>query len=201
MGLFIAIDGPNGVGKSTVIEHLARVLTERGHRVVTTREPTDTELGRWIRAQQHRIRGKALACLVTADRYEHLDALVRPAVASGAIVLCDRYICSSLVYQIADGVSSSFVFSINSGIMKADRIFLIRARPSTIAARMKTRSSVTRFESQLSPIREISLYRDAATALRAKGWAVSEHVNNSNVAPLVRRLTTEIEKLFDPQHG
>lgn len=71
IGYFIAVDGPNGVGKSTLIAAIKNKLEILGYDVYVTREPTDTKLGNFLRefAEQHS--GVSLACMVAADRYEH----------------------------------------------------------------------------------------------------------------------------------
>lgn len=72
IGYFIAVDGPNGVGKSTLIAAIKNKLEILGYDVYVTREPTDTKLGNFLRefAEQHS--GVSLACMVAADRYEHV---------------------------------------------------------------------------------------------------------------------------------
>ena len=78
IGYFIAVDGPNGVGKSTLIAAIKNKLEILGYDVYVTREPTDTKLGNFLRefAEQHS--GVSLACMVAADRYEHIiNACIR----------------------------------------------------------------------------------------------------------------------------
>lgn len=71
-GLFIAFDGPNGVGKSTLIEYVQAALSESGMNVWVTKEPTDTQLGKFTRQIAETLGGEGLTCLVSADRYQHL---------------------------------------------------------------------------------------------------------------------------------
>jgi dTMP kinase len=104
-GVFITIEGPDGSGKSSVLPGLAAVLQARGCDVVTTREPGSTPLGEQIRRlvldTEPRIdrTGRADALLFAASRAQHVDEVIRPALARGAVVLCDRYADSSLAYQ------------------------------------------------------------------------------------------------------
>jgi dTMP kinase len=104
-GPFITLEGPDGSGKSSLLPHLASIVRARGLEVVATREPGSTPLGERIRAilldTQPRIdhTGRADALLFAAARAQHLDEVIRPALARGAAVLCDRYADSSMAYQ------------------------------------------------------------------------------------------------------
>jgi dTMP kinase len=102
-GRFIVVDGPSGVGKSTVTTLLAQRLSAAGHDVLTTGEPSNGPIGELARGGTNDYRGLALACLVAADRYHHLAVQVHPALAAGRVVVCDRYVPSSLVLQHLDG--------------------------------------------------------------------------------------------------
>ncbi|MGH4006791.1 MAG: dTMP kinase, partial [Pseudonocardiaceae bacterium] len=103
-GMLITIDGPGGVGKSTTAQLVAKTLDDRAIPVHTTTEPTRTSLGEHIRASTDTYRGMALACLVAGDRHHHLVAEILPALRAGKVVVCDRYLPSSLVLQRIDGI-------------------------------------------------------------------------------------------------
>lgn len=104
-GLFVTFEGIDGTGKTTQVKALAQRWRARGREVVTTFEPGDTTLGKQIRQmllsarQQATILPRTEALLYAADRAEHAAELIRPALRRGAIVLCDRYIDSSVAYQ------------------------------------------------------------------------------------------------------
>ena len=108
-GRFIVLEGLDGAGTTTQAERIARALRERGSKVVVTRQPSDGPIGTQLR---HALTGRlslpngrgpltedTLALLFAADRLDHLAAIVEPALARGEIVLCDRYVLSSLAYQ------------------------------------------------------------------------------------------------------
>ncbi|MGO4299111.1 dTMP kinase [Leifsonia sp. RAF41] len=107
-GLFITLEGGDGVGKSTQAALLEGWLTEQGRTVVRTREPGGTAAGVEIReiVLHHRgdIAPRAEALLYAADRAHHIATVVRPALARGEVVVQDRYIDSSVAYQGAGRV-------------------------------------------------------------------------------------------------
>ncbi|MCK8677942.1 dTMP kinase [Streptomyces lichenis] len=103
-GFFIALEGGDGAGKSTQVEALAEWIRGKGHEVVVTREPGATPIGKRLRSilldvSSAGLSHRAEALLYAADRAEHVDSLVRPALERGAIVISDRYIDSSVAYQ------------------------------------------------------------------------------------------------------
>ena len=102
-GFFISIEGLDGCGKSTQISALARHLRARGYDVLCTREPGGTPISEDIRAlildPEKSMCNETEALLYAASRCEHVRRVIRPALEKGQVVLCDRYVDSSLVYQ------------------------------------------------------------------------------------------------------
>ena len=104
-GVFITLEGPDGSGKSSLLLSLAAALRDRGCDVVATREPGSTPLGEQVRRlvldTEPRIdrTGRADALLFAASRAQHVEEVIRPGIARGAVVVCDRYADSSLAYQ------------------------------------------------------------------------------------------------------
>ncbi|HEY0237943.1 MAG TPA: dTMP kinase [Friedmanniella sp.] len=108
-GAFVVFEGGDGVGKSTQVELLAGRLAAAGHEVVTTFEPGATRLGALLRGvllhgDAGDVGARTEALLYAADKAEHLHEVVRPALARGAVVLCDRYVDSMVAYQGAGRV-------------------------------------------------------------------------------------------------
>ncbi|WP_040162378.1 dTMP kinase [Nigerium massiliense] len=108
-GLFVVFEGGDGVGKSTQATLLADRLRSSGREVVRTFEPGDTAAGRQIRQilldpATGDLDARAEALLYLADKAHHLHEVVRPALARGAVVVCDRYVDSMLAYQGAGRV-------------------------------------------------------------------------------------------------
>ncbi len=100
-GRFITFEGIDGAGKSTHIEALARRLRERGAEVVCTREPGGTELAERLRelVLQRPMDALTEALLVFAARRDHVEQVIRPALARGATLLCDRFTDATFAYQ------------------------------------------------------------------------------------------------------
>jgi dTMP kinase len=173
-GMLITINGPGGVGKSTTAQLLAKALDDRAIPVHMTTEPSRTALGEHIRAGTDTYQGMALACLVAGDRHHHLAAEILPALRAGKVVVCDRYLPSSLVLQAIDGLESDTIWCLNAGVYVPDVAVLLNADPPVIAERLRQRGAHSRFERQPGGSRaESDLYHRAAADLRAAGWPVT----------------------------
>jgi len=104
-GLFISFEGGEGAGKSTQIERLATWLRAKGQQVVLTRQPGGTPYGQRIREliltpqSGQQLSARAELFLYLADRAQHVDTVIRPALQAGQVVICDRYTDSTLAYQ------------------------------------------------------------------------------------------------------
>lgn len=103
MALFITLEGGEGAGKTVVAEALADRARDRGAEVVLTREPGGTPLGHAIRdalfRADERLSTWTEAFLFLADRADHVERIIRPALARGAVVICDRFTDSTIAYQ------------------------------------------------------------------------------------------------------
>ncbi|MFE7114715.1 dTMP kinase [Streptomyces sp. NPDC057654] len=172
-GRLITLDGPGGVGKTTTLAALTAHLRSNGASVHSTTEPSSSALGQFTRAHADHIHGRALACLVAADRYHHLHTEIQPHLAAGDTVVCDRYLASTLVIQRLDDVPEPFLLALNADIQLPDLAVLLTAAPATIAARLARRGAHHRFERHPDvPAGEIALYRTAAATLERLGVTV-----------------------------
>lgn len=119
MRKFITLEGGEGSGKSTINEKLYAALKEKGYQIMSTREPGGIDIAEQIRnvilnKQNVSMDSKTEALLLAAARRQHLVEKVKPALEVGTIVLCDRFVDSSLVYQgYARGLGMDEVLSIN----------------------------------------------------------------------------------------
>ena len=119
-GLFITFEGLDGSGKSTQMEMLASGLEGLGYVVVVTREPGGTPLGEAVRdilldPLQHGLSARAEALLYAAARAHLVERVIKPALDEGLVVLCDRYIDSSLAYQgYGRGLGADSIITINA---------------------------------------------------------------------------------------
>ncbi|WP_187976800.1 dTMP kinase [Mycetocola sp. JXN-3] len=151
-GLFITFEGGDGSGKTTQAELLDAWLHESGAATLRSREPGGTEVGEQLReiVLHHRgeISSRAEALLYAADRAQHIDTKIRPALERGEIVLQDRYIDSSLAYQGAGralGIEEVRALSVwASGDLWPDLTILLDLDPES--ARERLDSARTRFD-------------------------------------------------------
>ena len=147
-GRFISFEGGEGVGKSTQGRMLADALRKRGIEVVMTREPGGTPGAEAIRSLLLTNEGdgwgaRAEALLFAAARADHVEKLIRPAIARGAWVICDRFVDSSRAYQGGgSGLSDADVLAlhaIGSEELLPDRTLLLSAEPEVSAKRLALR--------------------------------------------------------------
>lgn len=111
--MFVTFEGPEGAGKSTALRTIAAKLEESGRGVLTTREPGGGPLGRRIRQmllEEGQVSPETELLLFLADRANHVETIIRPALAEGKVVLCDRHADSTIVYQgYARGLDLEFL--------------------------------------------------------------------------------------------
>jgi len=128
-GRLIVFEGTDGTGKSTQLDLLGQYLQERGYPVITTREPTDGEYGQKIRAlyadRDQCSRVEELE-LFLADRQQHVNELLNPALEQGKIILCDRYYLSTAAYQGAVGFDPEIILQRNNFAPEPDLALLFQ---------------------------------------------------------------------------
>jgi dTMP kinase len=184
-GTFVSLDGPGGAGKSTTAALVCGQLTAAGLQVHATAEPSPTPLGKMIRASTDIYRGIALACLVAGDRHHHLATEIRPQRHAGGIVVCDRYLASSLVLQRMDGVDWDTIWQLNAGAEPPDLAVILNAAPEVLARRLASRGGThSRFERLPDgPAAESALYHDTTARLAALGWPLCS-IDSTASAPV-----------------
>ena len=154
-GIFLTLEGPDGCGKTTQANLLADWLEKRGHRVVRTREPGGSPVAERIRAlvldvKQQGMRDLTEALLFAASRAQHVRDVIRPALSRGDVVVCDRFVDSSIVYQGAGrGLGESLVASLNEAAVDGlvpDATILMLLDPITAIARRRAANAPDRME-------------------------------------------------------
>lgn len=151
---FVTFEGIDGAGKSSHVEWFAERLRERGRRVVVTREPGGTELAEsvrdWVLNRPMSMRVEAL--LVFAARQDHLDRVIRPALAAGTWVVCDRFTDSTVAYQGGGrGMPLEDIATLERWVhpdLQPDRTYLFDLDPQTAARRRQAVRQADRFESE-----------------------------------------------------
>ena len=151
---FVTFEGIDGAGKSSHVDWFAERLREHGHRVVVTREPGGTELAEairdWVLNRPMSMRVEAL--LVFAARQDHLDRLIRPSLAAGTWVVCDRFTDSTVAYQGGGrGMPLEDIAELERWVhpdLQPDRTYLFDLDPETAARRRQAVRTADRFESE-----------------------------------------------------
>lgn len=169
--MFIAVDGPNGVGKTSLCNDLANRLGQRDQQILSLRQPSDTALGDFIRNEHYRIQGMSLAALVVADRLWQLETQINPALANGSIVVLDRYVASTLVLQRIDGVDPDILWKMNEQARVPDATIILLAAPEVLSERLDRRGRTSRFDrhEQISQL-ENTYFREAGHQLASVGY-------------------------------
>ncbi|MBE7450254.1 MAG: dTMP kinase [Kofleriaceae bacterium] len=142
MSKLIVLEGLDGAGTTTQARRLADALVARGRAAHVTREPSDGPVGRLLRellTGGHAIPGQALdqatfGLLFAADRMDHVQREVAPALAAGTIVISDRWYHSSLAYQ-GTGAERSWIRTLNQRARRPELTIFLRVRPEVAAAR------------------------------------------------------------------
>ena len=159
-GLFIVVEGLDGSGKTTQAQLLADRLS-RDHRVLCTAEPSQGKTGKFIREcclyEAKRLPIAVEALLFAADRVEHVENEIKPALAEGKLVVCDRYLYSSLAYQGSSGLNLGWIKRINSYALKPDFAVFIDVPPERVIERLQRKKSVMETLEIQSKVREVYL--------------------------------------------
>ncbi len=173
-GFLAVIDGPAGVGKTTVTALAAALLTAAGVPVLATRQPSDSPLGELARSSTHDLRGLALTFLMAADRYHHYEHVIGPALAAGQVVVCDRYVTTALVLDQIDGADPDFVWGIYRHLSWPDLAIILTGDPAVCRTRARRRGLYSRFHDGgvHAAEAEASLYASATAMLAARGYPV-----------------------------
>ena len=157
-GVFFCIEGLDGCGKTTQAKLLVRRL-KRDYDVIYTAEPSKGRIGRFIKnyCLHGDKRGSSVveALLFAADRFEHVEDVVLPALQRGKIVVSDRYVYSSLAYQGTAGLDLKWIEKINEHAIRPDLAIFIDVKPETVVQRLKPKKSVMENLETQRKVREV----------------------------------------------
>jgi dTMP kinase len=191
--MFVTFEGVDGSGKSTQARLLAEALRDEGREVVATREPGGTELGERVRElvlHGNGVSPWAEATLFAAARAQLVEEIIRPALARGADVVCDRYLDSSLAYQgIGRGLGVDRVLELNlvaTGGLLPDKTFLLELPAAEAARRRGADTDRLEAEGQEFAERVGIAYRELAGAFPRRIVAVDATLSPEEQARIVR---------------
>lgn len=157
-GVFICVEGLDGCGKTTQTKLLVRRL-KRNYDAMYTAEPSRRRIGKFIKERylHGEKRGSSIteALLFAADRYEHAESEILPALARGEIVVSDRYVYSSLAYQGSAGLDLKWIEKINKHAIRPDLAIFIDVNPETAMRRLKPKKSVMENLTTQRKVREV----------------------------------------------
>ncbi len=158
-GVFICLEGIDASGKSTQARWLVRNLRRRGFDAIYTTEPSDGEIGRFIKRfvlqRKRRIPAVVEALLFAVDRVDHVESKIERALESGKIVVSDRYVYSSLAYQGATGLDIDWIKRVNRMALPPDLAIYIDVPPEVVVERMKRKRSVMETLATQCRVREV----------------------------------------------
>jgi len=160
-GVFLCVEGIDGSGKTTQTRLLVEALIRRGHSAVYSTEPSKGVYGKIIR--EHILQGNdrvpvvVEAALFAADRVDHLENEVKPLLEAGRIVVCDRYVYSSIAYQGAADLDIEWIREINRSAIRPHLALYIDVSPEVVIHRIKRRKSVMETLQTQKRVRELYL--------------------------------------------
>jgi dTMP kinase len=157
--LFVTFEGGEGAGKTTLMKHLENFLSQKGYSLTLTREPGGTSLGEAIRSWLLEKKSNSMThmselLLFLADRAQHLEEVIRPALKEHHIVLCDRFNDSTVAYQgIARGLGMQFVQNLCEEVCEGlvpDLTFYLDINPALGLERVRKTRSLDSIETENS---------------------------------------------------
>ncbi len=150
-GIFIVIEGPDGAGTTFHSGKLSRKLHADGFDAIITAEPSDQPIGEFIRTElfeKTQLHPDTLQLLFSADRAEHVHEVIEPALKDGKIVICDRYIPSTLIYGEALGLDVDWLKKVNVPFPKPDLTLVLLPSLEICLKRVMKRDVLDAFENE-----------------------------------------------------
>ena len=197
-GRFLVLEGIDGAGTTTQAQALAAELRREGRGVHVTREPSEGAIGTLIRRAligQHDFAPGAMALLFAADRVDHLSSEIEPALARGEVVLCDRYLLSSLAYQGAQ-LPIEWVETLNALAVPPDLTLFLEVGAATAANRRAGRGGAAELYDADELQRKIARGYLAAIRRRARQERIVRIDGELPVEEVTSRAMTKIRKIL-----
>ncbi len=193
-GIFIVIEGLDGSGKTTQAILLAKRLSKT-HSVMLTAEPSRGKIGTFIREcclyEAKRLPTEAEALLFAADRIEHIQTEIKPALDEGKLVICDRYFYSSLAYQGSSGLSLDWIKTVNVRALQPDFSVFIDVAPEQVLKRLQRKKSVMETLETQQKVRDVYLrFVEKGELVRVDGDKLKEAVADELYAKVMGLLKT-----------
>ena len=204
MGCFITMEGPDGSGKSTQIQLLRDYLSEKGYDIIVCREPGGTKISEAIRQvilnKEFTEMGNMTEMLLyAAARAQLMEEVIRPALNEDKIVICDRFVESSAVYQgIARGMGIDLVYEVNQyaiGDTLPDLTIMIDIDAETGISRKKKQAELDRMEREAIDFHEkvVSGYREIADKYPERILRID---GNRSIDNIHAQITAAVDKII-----
>ncbi len=197
---FITLEGIEGVGKSTAIRMVKKVLESKGRKILVTREPGGTAVGEKIREiLLSKTNGEIVPIselfLLLAARAQHLEEVVSPALASGKCVICDRFFDATFAYQGAGRGIDDSVITVASELISPFHLptttILLDAPPEVGLNRIKVRAKTDRFEEQNK-----SFFERIRTAYLERAKDEPERFSVVDASQPIAKVSKDVESLL-----
>lgn len=193
LGRFIVLEGGDGSGKTTLALGLAEALRERGVDVLVTEEPSRGPVGVLLRQLLHAgpLSPEAMALLYAADRAHHADAVLLPALARGTVILCTRYLLSSLAYQ-GPHLGMERVLTLNATALTPDLLLFLSCAPTLGLERAGASRLPDAFETEEVAARAERGYLAGLAYLRSMGQRVVQVDGTQPPATVLRAALEQV---------
>jgi dTMP kinase len=172
---FVVLEGLDGAGTTTQAQLLAEALEAQDVAVCLTAEPTDGPLGRILRSHVQggiSLGPQTTALTFTADRADHLETTIRPAIARGEWVVSDRYLLSTVAYQGAEGTDRDWILDASRGFDVPDLTVYLDVPAALLSERLATRERTERYEAPDLADRLRASYEESIEVLRSRGHRI-----------------------------
>jgi dTMP kinase len=207
-GLFITFEGTEGCGKSTQVSLLAEHLRSLGHHVRTLREPGGTPIGEEIRHtlkhshQNHAMTAETELLLMNASRAQIVREVIRPALAKGEIIVCDRFYDSTTAYQgygrQLDLKMVKAIIDVAVGSTRPDLTLLLQVPPDVSAERLLARQSTMPFVRDRIEEADRNFFERVAKGYETIAAAEPQRVCKIDANRSVEAIFTAIWKMVEP---